>query len=248
MSVRRVVASSRFAEAAAELIATRLRQTPRPGGLCALALTGGRTVRPVYEHLAGSPGGSIPWHTVAVYFGDERAVPPDHPDSNFRLAHEALLSRIPVAPARIHRMEAEREDLETAARDYERILPATLDLLLLSVGSDGHIASLFPGAPAIGERIRRVVPAAGGEPKVARLTITPRVIRESVEVLVLAAGAAKRDAVTRALEGPPDPLQCPAQLVRHATWILDREAAAGLRGLSPTVPAPGSGRSSVLEE
>lgn len=247
MTVRLVVESSRFAEQAAVFIAARLRQLPCPGGTCALALTGGRTVRPVYEHLAG-PGVSIPWHTVTFYFGDERAVPPDHPDSNFRLAYQALFARIPVAPARIHRMEAEREDLEAAARDYERILPAALDLLLLSIGCDGHIASLFPGAPTIEERIRRVVPAAGGEPKVARLTITPRVIRESVEVLVLAAGAARREAVTRALEGPPDPLHCPAQLVRNATWILDREAAAGLRGLSTTVPATGGGRSSALEE
>lgn len=229
MTGRLVVPSDQFAGRAADAIAERLRPAPGSPGNRTLVLTGGRTVRPVYERLAGSSASVLPWSAVSFYFGDERAVPPDHPESNFSLANRTLFSRIPVAPDRIHRMEAERPDLDDAAREYERILPETPGLLLLTVGLDGHIASIFPGTPVVEEDVRRVVPTWGGDPALARLTITPRVIRESAAVLVLAAGPSRREVVARALEGPADVRSCPAQLVRGATWIMDREAAAGLR-------------------
>ena len=193
-----------------------------------IALTGGRTAGPVYEHLAALRSVSLHWKTMSFYFGDERAVAPDHRDSNFRLVHETLLARVPVAPERVHRMEADRADLDRAARDYDALLPPALDLILLGMGSDGHIASLFPGSLAMAETVRRVVPVFGGTPPIARLTITPPVLEQAREIIVMVSGAAKREAAVRALEGPFDPTACPAQLVRGATWILDHAAAEGL--------------------
>ncbi len=165
---------------------------------------------------------------VTFYFGDERAVPPEDARSNFRLARETLLAPLGIEPAQVHRMEAERPDLDRAARDYEGMLPAVPDLLLLGVGPDGHIASLFPGSASVGESIRRVVPAFGGEPRLPRLTITPPVIRAARATIVFVAGARKANAVAAALQSPPDPDECPAQLVREAEWIVDRDAASRL--------------------
>ena len=223
--------AAELAERAAGWIASALIGAVAQQGRCALALTGGRTPGPVYHRLAEWPG--IPWTAVRVYFGDERAVPPSHPDSNFRLAERTLLSRVALSPVQIHRMEAERSDLEQAARDYAALLPARLDLLLLGIGADGHTASLFPGAAALSERERRVVPAVGGVPPRARLTITPPVIAAARDVLVLATGADKAAAVARALAGDAAPATVPAALARAGTWILDRAAATQLPGGSP---------------
>jgi 6-phosphogluconolactonase len=232
MSDRVVVDPGSFPSAAAELIGRYLGEVNGTGGRISLGLAGGNTVAPVYEHLAELPSVSQSWNAVNFYFGDERAVPPTHRDSNYRLAWETLLSRIPDATARIHRMEAERHDLDEAARDYDALLPASVDLLLLGMGADGHIASLFPGSPALEEHARRVVPTFGGIPRVPRLTITPRVVAEARSIIVMVSGSSKQAAVVRALEGPADTHGCPAQLVRRATWILDHAAAEGLRPLS----------------
>lgn len=228
MSDRIVVEPGSFAAAAAELIGHNLPAGNGATGRISLGLAGGNTVAPVYEHLAALPSVSQTWNAVSFYFGDERAVAPDHPDSNYRLAWETLLSRIPVARARIHRMEAERPDLDQAAREYDALLPEALDLLLLGVGADGHVASLFPGSPPLEENRRRVMPAFGGMPRVARLTVTPKVLAQARKILVMVSGASKQAAVARALEGPVDIRGCPAQLVRGATWILDQAAASGL--------------------
>ena len=220
-----------MAERAADWIAAALRNAVAQQGGCALALAGGRTPGPVYRRLADRPG--IPWHAVAVYFGDERAVPPDRPESNYRVALETLLSRVAVPPGQIHRMEAERTDRDQAAREYEALLPDPLDLLLLGIGADGHIASLFPGATTLSERRRRVAPAVGGAPPGPRLTITPPVIAKARAVLVMAAGADKAAAVAAALGSAEDAVTVPARLARQGAWILDRAAAAGLPELPP---------------
>ncbi len=125
-------------------------------------------------------------------------------------------------------MEAERPDLEEAARDYERDLPANLDILLLGVGPDGHIASLFPGAATLRETTRRVTPAFGGEPRLPRLTMTPPAILAARSTIVFAAGVVKADAVAKALESSLEPAECPARLVGDADWIVDRAAASRL--------------------
>lgn len=220
--------AAELAGRAADWIARTLIETIARQGGCSLALAGGSTPRPVYLRLAERPG--IPWHAVAVFFGDERAVPPDHPRSNYRLAVETLLSRVAVPPVQIHRMEAERPDPDQAAREYEALLPDPLDLLLLGIGADGHIASLFPHAAALTEYQRRVVPASGGVPPLPRLTITPPVIGQARRLLVLAVGPDKAPAVAGALASDSKPEALPARLARQGTWILDRAAAAGLPG------------------
>jgi 6-phosphogluconolactonase len=201
-------------------------------GSCALALSGGQTPEPVYRQLASLS--SIDWQRVAVFFADERGVPPDHADSNYRMVHLALLSRVPIPSSNVHRMEAERPDRDAAAREYERLLPARLDVLLLGMGADGHTASLFPGSAAVEERHRLVLPVLGPKPPAQRLTITPPVIEAARKVAVLATGADKAAMVERALAGPLAPKAVPAQLARRGVWFLDRAAAAQLAARSVT--------------
>jgi 6-phosphogluconolactonase len=223
--------AAEFAERAASWIADTLVATIEQRGSCSLALTGGSTPGPVYRRLAGQDG--ISWGAVSVYFSDERAVPPEHPQSNYRLAVDTLLSRIAVLPGQIHRMEAERPDRDRAAREYEALLPERLDLLLLGVGADGHTASLFPHAPTLAETGRRVVPAMGGVPRLARLTITPPVIAAARRLLVMARGPDKAAAVAGALAADADPVTLPARLASRGTWILDCAAAAALSEAAP---------------
>ena len=215
-----------LARVAAEWLAAAVQQSVARGGRCSLALSGGSTPRPAYERLAARS--VLPWESVEVYFGDERAVPPTHPASNYRMAREALIDRVGLAPQRVHRMEADAPDLEAAAARYAALLPDALDLLVLGMGQDGHTASLFPGSPALRESARKVVPARAPVPPIERLTITPLVIAAARRVAVLVAGAAKAPVVARVLRGPWRPEELPAQLARHGTWLLDRAAAAAL--------------------
>jgi 6-phosphogluconolactonase len=221
-------------EAAADWIAAAIEDAVRERGRCAVAVAGGSTPRPVYERLAREPYRSrLPWQAVDLFFGDERAVPPDDPASNYRMVSLALLERLPTGPGRVHRMEGERADADAAARDYERLLPETLDLLLLGTGPDGHTASLFPGSPALDEQQRRVVAVTGTKPPPRRLTVTPPVIRSARRIAVLAIGAEKAAVVARALQGPLLPYDLPVQLALRGVWFLDREAAALLRTTAP---------------
>jgi 6-phosphogluconolactonase len=165
---------------------------------------------------------------VEVYFGDERAVPPTDPASNYRMAREALLDRVGLPPERVHRMEADDLDLEAAAARYAALLPDPLDVLVLGMGQDGHTASLFPVSPALRESARKVVPARAPVPPIERLTITPPVIAAARRVAVIVAGAVKAPVVARVLRGPWRPEELPAQLARHGTWLLDRAAASAL--------------------
>lgn len=194
--------------------------------IVSVALAGGSTPRPAYGCLAVEP--DLPWERIRIFFGDERQVPPDHPDSNYRMVEEALLSRLVVPPAAVHRMEGEDPDAEAAAERYAALLPDALDLLILGIGSDGHTASLFPGSPALAERARRVVTSTAPAQPRHRLTITPPVIRAARRIVVLASGAGKAQAVRRALAEPGEPARCPARLARRGTWVLDREAARRL--------------------
>jgi 6-phosphogluconolactonase len=221
-----VVPEKEFDERVAESLARALEDGTGTGGVN-LTLAGGGTPRGGYELLAEVPG--LPWEEIEVFFGDERAVPPHHPESNFHMAMDALLSRVPVPMGRIHRMEADLPDRQMAARQYEAILPSTLDILILGIGGDGHTASLFPGGTPVRERSRRVVPATGPTRPRDRLTVTPPVIQSARRIFVLARGGEKASSVSRALEGPIDPVACPAQLARAGTWILDESAARELR-------------------
>ncbi|MGH7663291.1 MAG: 6-phosphogluconolactonase [Gemmatimonadaceae bacterium] len=219
-----------FPDAAAALIVDVIEDSVRHHGHCAAALAGGSTPRPVYECLARPPlAARVDWGRIAIYFGDERCVPPGDEQSNYRMVNEALLRQVPIPCSSIHRMEGERADRDAAARDYERLLPAQLDLLVLGMGEDGHTASLFPHSPALAERERRVVPVTGPGPVIERLTITPPVIDAAETVIVLVAGAGKATIIARALEGPYVPDDLPVQLALGGTWLIDDAAARELR-------------------
>jgi 6-phosphogluconolactonase len=218
--------AARLVDAAAEWIAAAVEADVRDSGHCSVALSGGRTPGPLYRRLAADPFASrVSWRDVEIFFADERSVSPSDPASNYRMAASALLDHVPIPVGRIHRMEAERADLEAAARDYERILPERLDLLLLGMGPDGHTASLFPGSPALDERTRRVVPAAATTQPRMRLTITPPVIAAARRVAVLVAGPDKAATLARALGGPFRPRELPVQLALRGVWFLDDAAA-----------------------
>lgn len=214
-----------FAATAAAFIGHKLRAMTEMETI-SLGLSGGSTPGPIYERLAKVP--DMPWSRMRVFFADERAVPPDDPASNYRLATDTLLSRVPIPADQVHRMEAERSDIDAAAAAYDELLPSRLDILILGIGADGHTASLFPGGPALSERIRRVVPARGPTEPRQRLTIAPSVIQLARLVILLASGRAKAGVIRKALTESVRPSMCPARLARRGVWILDREAIAEL--------------------
>jgi 6-phosphogluconolactonase len=210
----------------AAILAERMARAAREGGN--VILTGGTTPEQAYQEAAKR---EPDWSKVEVWWGDERCVPPDHEQSNFNMAKRALLDRLDVAPKAVHRIKGELGK-DRAAADYEQELGDTqLDLLLLGVGSDGHIASLFPNAPTLRQR-KRVLPAeAGLEPFVDRVTLSLPTLRAAREILFVITGHSKADAVRRAFASTPGP-ETPASLVRstegRTAAILDRAAAAAL--------------------
>jgi 6-phosphogluconolactonase len=212
----------------ATVTANRLARAAQEGGN--VVLTGGRTPKQAYEQAAKA---EPDWSKVELWWGDERCVPPDDQNSNYGMAKKAMLDNLDRAPAAVHRIKGELGKDE-AATDYERELADTeLGLLLLGIGPDGHIASLFPDAPTLRQR-KRVLPAEPGlEPFVDRVTLGLPTLREAAEVLFVVAGAEKADAVRRAFVEKPGP-ETPASLVRaesgRTTAILDRAAAAELEG------------------
>ncbi len=218
--------SAELAERAAAHVAALARDAVRERKSFHVALAGGTTPRAMYEKL--STRDDVAWRSVHIWFGDERSVPTDHDDSNYRMVKESLLERTPIPSANVHRMEADEADLEAAAAAYSAALPEHLDLIILGMGEDGHTASLFPGAAAIQEKLKRVVPVVGPKPPQKRLSVTPLVIAAARHKLVLASGATKADMLARVLVGPPNPLALPVQLARDGTWIIDEAAAAKL--------------------
>jgi 6-phosphogluconolactonase len=221
-------AARAFVESAAEAIAER--------GRFAVALAGGSTPKATYEVLARDHSQDVDWPNVHVFFGDERPVPPDHGDSNYRMAREALLDHAPVGS--VHRMRGELPPDEAAAsyeRDLEQFFEGefpVLDLVMLGIGPDGHTASLFPETAALGVTDRLVI--ANPVPKLdtTRLTLTVPVLNAAREVCFLVAGAGKAEALAEIMEGEADPRQYPAKLVRPPggpTWMVDRAAAGALR-------------------
>jgi 6-phosphogluconolactonase len=210
-------------------------------GRFTLALSGGSTPRAAYTRLATDDlARQVEWSLLHVLWGDERCVPPDDPQSNYRMAREALLDRVPIPPNQVYRIRGEDEPQEAAA-DYEdelRLLLTPrgsdgLDLVLLGLGEDGHTASLFPGQPAIHEAEYWVmaVPAPTGD--MWRVTLTPAVLDLARNVTFVVSGATKAQRLAEVLEGPFNPDLLPAQAIRprqgRLTWMVDEAAAAGLR-------------------
>lgn len=225
-------------ESIADAMSHRIAEAVAARGLCRLVLAGGRTPLPLFDLLASSYRESIPWRHVHLFWGDERVVPYDHPDSNFGIALERLVRLIPVPETQIHPIPIDEEDPESAARSYENTLRSSLgprgqfDLTLLGLGVDGHTASLFPGTQALTEMRRWVVPVTAPISPPLRLTLTLRILNRSRHVYFVAVGSDKADALKCAF-GQSDPDQpCPARDVdpRHGdvVWWVDVDAADGL--------------------
>jgi 6-phosphogluconolactonase len=222
-----------LSEAAAYVFVEEARRSIVETGRFTVALAGGSTPKRAYEILATEYGGpeDLDWSRVHAFFGDERTVPPDHGDSNYRMAREALLSRVPVGS--VHRMRGELDPRE-AATLYERELvtffggPPVLDLVLLGIGEDGHTASLFPRTPALDTRDRWAVANPVGKLGTTRLTLTVPAINAARIVAFLVAGEGKAEALREILEGNADPRDYPAKLIQPSpgpVWMVDEAAA-----------------------
>lgn len=208
-----------WADGTAALVMGVILQTCELHGSCSVALTGGRSAKLLYESWAALPGFSQ-LRNVHFYFGDERCVPPDHPESNYGLAMRGLFQRGVPQNCSITRIAADRDDCGEAATLYEQQLPDRLDLLLLSVGLDGHIASIFPHSTVLNETSGRVVAISGSKPPYDRITITPQVICSARHVIVMALGSEKRIVYEQAQCNPTDIATLPVRLVLDRTWIF----------------------------
>ncbi|WP_338441401.1 6-phosphogluconolactonase [Synechococcus elongatus IITB4] len=220
--------------AARSLVLETASQAIAERGTFRLALSGGSTPKALYEQFADS---AADWAHWQIFWGDERYVPNDHPDSNERMARQAWLNRVPIPAEQIHPLPTQSADpwqdaaiaeveLRRAFQVSEEDWPV-FDLILLGLGDDGHTASLFPGTAALDEQTRLVtVGDREGQP---RLTFTAPLINQARTVVFLVSGAAKQEAVQRALAAEGDSQQTPARLIQPAGqlyWLLDRDAAA----------------------
>lgn len=224
----------------AEAVVRLAQQSVTAHGAFHIALAGGSTPRDIYAYLAQEPlREAMPWPKVHVYFGDERTVPPHHEQSNFGMAHAALLSRVPIPAQQIHRMQGEDSDPQTAAVRYEQTLRShlpsvnrwpRLDLVLLGVGTDGHIASLFPDTKALHVMNRAVTAVHVAKLNTWRITVTFPVLNHAKEIFVIAAGEEKAPIIKTALDVNAS-VHYPVQQLRdasHVEWFLDAGAAAQL--------------------
>jgi 6-phosphogluconolactonase len=215
------------AEEAAAEIRRLATNTIAIRGRFRIALAGGSTPRALYPHLSTG----VDWARTEVFFGDERAVPPDDAQSNYRMARETLLAPARVPDGNVHRWRAESTDLDAAAREYEQVLRASgpepwLDLALLGLGPDGHTASLFPGTAALAEHDRLAVAVDVPAMKTHRLTLTYPAFLDATTVMFLVAGIDKRAALADVLR--PDSKLPAARIIQRSGPVLifcDREAA-----------------------
>ena len=194
-----------------------------------VALSGGSTPKLLYQLLADEFHTQVPWSRTQFFWSDERHVPPDHPDSNYRMAYEALLSRVPVPDSNVHRIHSENPNAQQAADEYEKTVVPRLDLILLGLGVDGHTASIFPGSEVVHETKRLVAAPWVEKLNTYRITMTLPLLNNGASIMFLVSGAEKAQIVKEVLEGPR---KYPAQFVQpnngELIWMLDRDAAAGL--------------------
>ena len=246
----RVVADqATLAQEAAKRVVAIAEEAVIRSGRFTVALAGGSTPTRLYSLLAVEPYCTrLPWQKTHVFWGDERVVPPTHPDSNFGMTRTALLSRVPIPANQVHRMQAERADLAAAAHDYEAEIahtfaahpsgePPAFDLVLLGLGTDGHTASLFPYTQALQETTQWVTPNYVPTLQTHRLTLTPPILNRAATTLFLVSGVEKAPALQAVLQGPADPERLPAQLIRpvagHLIWLVDQAAASRLGERTP---------------
>ncbi len=233
-------------QTAAERVTRLIDRAMTERGKVSIALSGGSTPRPIYTLLATEYySRRIDWSRVHVFWGDERCVPPDNPQSNYRMAGEALLDAVPIPSTNVHRIHGE-EAPEKAAGAYEKELRAFFgenetngsprlgfDLILLGMGDNGHTASLFPGHSAVTEKRRWVMEEYIGVVAMWRITLTPVMINAAKNVIFIVSGAEKAECLQSVIEGPFQPEVLPAQIVRplqgRVLWLLDKAAAGRLK-------------------
>jgi 6-phosphogluconolactonase len=241
--VRIFADANALASTAATEFLERANRAVRTTGRFTVALSGGNTPRLFFRALARHAAPTFPWVRVHLFWGDERTVPPHHPESNFNTAREELLAKIKIPPANIHRMRGEEPDPARAAIAYEEELRhlfelpvgavPRFDLIFLGMGSDGHTASLFPESEAVGETKRLVVANQVGQLGTTRLTLTLPVLNNAACVIFLVAGPTKAATLQQVLEGTFRPSSLPAQAIRppagEVIWLVDAAAGAALK-------------------
>lgn len=241
--VRILTTPQELFESAAEEVIRAAKEAEEAHGRFTIALSGGSTPKNLYNLLATNARNALPWDRMFFFWGDERHVPPTHPESNYRMANEVMLSKVPVPAGNIFRMPAENPDAARVAEDYEKTLrqffqlSATevpqFDLILLGMGPDGHTASLFPGTTALQEKARLVVANWVEKLKTHRLTLTLPVLNGARRVAFLVSGMDKADVLKTVLEENVPGEQYPAKLVNPISgkliWFVDRAAASALR-------------------
>lgn len=235
-----------LARAGADMFVDAARHAIGTHGRFFVALSGGSTPRALFQLLAAAPyRDAVEWAHTLVFWGDERCVPPDHPDSNYRMARDALLAHIPIPRDQVFRMPGEATDPTAGAALYEQTVRRAFalgphedprfDLVLLGMGPDGHTASLFPHTAALHVTNRLVVANRVEKLDSTRLTLTTRALNNAALVAFLVAGPDKAEALAGVLEGPPRPDDLPAQMIvpthGHTIWLVDQAAAAHLTTL-----------------
>jgi len=240
--VRRMMTPQDLFQAAGEELIRTATEAIAQRGRFSIALSGGSTPRSLYTLIAANASSTLPWDKMFFFWGDERHVPADDADSNYRMAKETLLSKVAIPPANIFRIPAENPDADAAAEAYEQTLrkffdPAPgefprFDLILLGIGPDGHTASLFPETPALEEKVRLVVANRVEKMNTVRITLTLPVLNAARCVLFLVSGIDKAGALHEVLEGNGPAEKYPSKLVRPSAgrliWFVDRAAASEL--------------------
>ncbi len=233
-----------IARRAADDVVRIAKQAVDAHGVFTIALAGGSTPKVLYALLSEHPSlrNSLPWDKMKVFFGDERHVGPGHPDSNFQMASDAMLSKAPLRPEQIHRIKGEYPDSAQAAAEYEEVIRREFalqprafprfDLILLGMGSEGHTLSLFPGTTALRETQKIVTRNWVGKLYTERVTLTASAANNAANIIFMIAGADKACALKAVLEGPHEPDQLPAQMIQPAngnlSWLVDAAAGAML--------------------
>lgn len=244
LEVRKLTTPQELFSAAAEEVVRSAEEAVAARGRFTIALSGGSTPKNLFTLLATNARSTLPWDRMFFFWGDERHVPPTDPDSNYRMADEAMLSKIPVAAGNVFRIPTENPDASAAAEAYEQTLrrffqlgPGAFpqfDLILLGMGPDGHTASLFPSTVALQEKSRLVVANWVEKLKASRITLTLPVLNAARCIAFLVSGTDKADALKAVLEGDASGEQYPSKLVRPSDgrliWLVDRAAASGLSG------------------
>ena len=233
-----------IAKRSAEDFVQSATQAVSEKGSFSVALAGGSTPKALYSLLASDAAlrSQVPWDKMYVYFGDERSVGPDHADSNFRMATDTMLAKVPLKPEQVFRIKGEYKDTEKAAQEYEQVLRTSFkiaegqfprfDLVFLGIGNEGHTASLFPGTKALHETKRLVVRNWVGKLYTNRVTLTAPAINNAARVVFMVTGADKALSLKGILEGPYEPDQLPAQIIQPPNgkllWLVDTVAGGML--------------------